>query len=102
MAQHDSRKKMNKSFYVYITTNRKNTVLYTGITSNLSKRIYEHKNKMVDGFTKKYNVNKPVYYEIFKTPIEAIAVEKKIKGWLRKKKIDLIESKNPDWKDLSC
>ncbi|MDO8735073.1 MAG: GIY-YIG nuclease family protein, partial [Elusimicrobiota bacterium] len=70
---------MNKSFYVYIATNKRDTVLYTGITSNLTKRMWEHKNKIVDGFSKKYNVNKLVYYEIFKTPLETIAIEKKIK-----------------------
>ncbi|PIU82927.1 MAG: excinuclease ABC subunit C [Elusimicrobia bacterium CG06_land_8_20_14_3_00_38_11] len=93
---------MNKKYYsVYILTNKNNTVLYTGITSNLKKRIYEHKNKIVNGFSKKYNMNKLVYYEVFETPIEAISVEKKIKGWLRIKKIKLIESINPEWKDLS-
>jgi len=92
---------MNKQYYVYIVTNKRDTVLYTGITSNLAKRIWEHKNKIVNGFSKKYNVNKLVYYEIFKTPLEAIAAEKKIKGWLRKKKIELIETKNPEWNDMS-
>jgi len=93
---------MNKKYYsVYILTNKNNTVLYIGITSNLKKRIYEHKNKIVNGFSKKYNMNKLVYYEVFETPIEAISVEKKIKGWLRIKKIKLIESINPEWKDLS-
>lgn len=89
-----------KHYYVYIVTNRTNKVLYTGVTNNLLRRIYEHKHKMIDGFTKKYNLDKLVYSESFNSPIEAIAAEKKIKGWLRRKKIALIESKNPQWKDL--
>ena len=82
-------------------TNISNTVLYTGITSDLIRRVYEHKNKLVAGFTKKYNLIKLVYFEEFTDVNDAIAAEKKIKGWLRIKKIKLIESKNPDWKDLS-
>jgi len=77
-----------------------NTVLYTGITGNLIKRAYEHKQKLVQGFTKKYNINKLVYYEIFDDPENAIAREKQIKAGSRKRKIALIESKNPEWKDL--
>ncbi len=88
-------------YYVYILTNRSNRVLYTGITNNLEKRIYEHKSRLIDGFTKKYNVNKLVYFEDFSQVGDAIAAEKKIKGWLRKKKIQLIESLNPGWVDLS-
>jgi putative endonuclease len=91
---------MKKQYYVYIATNKKNTVLYTGITNDLSKRIYQHKNKLTKGFTEKYNVNKLVYYELFNHPQEAIMAEKKIKGWLRKKKIDLIKKNNPEFKDL--
>lgn len=75
-------------------------MLYTGVTNNLLRRVYEHRNKMIDGFTKKYNVSKLVYSETFNTPTEAIVIEKKIKGWTRKKKVALIEAKNPDWKDL--
>ena len=89
-----------KQGYVYILTNKQNKVLYTGVTSSLIKRIYEHKNKLVDGFTKKYNVSKLVYFEIFSDMINAITREKQIKGWLRAKKIALIESKNPEWKEL--
>jgi len=85
---------------VYITTNKNNGVLYTGVTSNLYKRVSEHKNKAVDGFTSKYNITKLVYYEEYETMPEAIAREKQIKGGSRKKKIDLINSKNPEWKDL--
>lgn len=91
---------MNKQYFVYIATNWRNTVFYTGITNNLLRRMYEHKNKLVDGFTKKYNVDKLVFYEVFNNPVDAISAEKKIKGWLRKKKIDLIKSQNPKFKDL--
>lgn len=81
-------------------TNKMNTVLYTGITGDLIKRIYEHKQKMAEGFTKKYNVSRLVYYEIFDDPENAIVREKQIKAGSRKKKIALIEGKNPEWKDL--
>jgi len=87
-------------YYVYIITNKSKT-LYIGVTNDLSRRIYEHKNKIIDGFTKKYNISKLVYYETFNDPNEAIRREKQIKGWLRIKKIKLIESVNPDCKDLS-
>ena len=89
-----------KNYYVYIITNKRNTVLYTGITNNLEKRIFEHKNKLIKGFTSKYNVAKLVYYEIFNSPKEAIVAEKKIKGWTRQKKIDLIRSMNKKFEDL--
>ncbi|MBI2075475.1 MAG: GIY-YIG nuclease family protein [Candidatus Harrisonbacteria bacterium] len=82
-------------------TNKTNSVLYTGVTSNLEKRTYEHKNRLVDGFTKKYNLNKLVYFEIFDSIQDAIAREKQIKGGSRRKKIALIESMNADFKDLS-
>ena len=75
-------------------------MLYTGVTNNLARRIYEHRGKMISGFTKKYNVNKLVYCESFTNPSDAISAEKKIKGWLRKKKIKLIELQNPQWEDL--
>ena len=91
---------MEKQGYVYILTNVHNKVLYTGVTSDLVKRVYEHKNKMVDGFTKKYNVHKLVHFEVSDGMMNAITREKQIKGWLRKKKIALIESENPRWKDL--
>ena len=81
-------------------TNKSKT-LYTGVTNNLTRRIYEHKNKLIDGFTKKYNITKLVYFELFNNPDDAIRREKQIKGWIRKKKIELIESLNPSWKDLS-
>lgn len=85
---------------VYIMTNKNNAVLYTGVTSNLFKRVSEHKSKLVAGFTSSYNVTKLVYYEEYDTMPEAIAREKQIKGGSRQKKIDLIYSKNPEWKDL--
>ena len=89
-----------KDYFVYIMTNKSKT-LYTGVTNNLVRRVYEHKNKLIEGFTKKYNINKLVYFELFDNPDDAIKREKQIKGWLQKKKIDLIESMNPEWKDLS-
>jgi len=92
---------MHKQYAVYIATNKRNTVLYTGVTSDLRRRSYEHKHKLIPGFTSKYNVNKIVYYETFSSPEEAIAAEKKIKGWTRQKKIKLINSKNSEWEDLS-
>ncbi len=91
---------MEKQSYIYILTNKSNKVLYTGVTSNLIKRVYEHRNKLVEGFTNKYNVNKLVYFEIADDIAGAISREKQIKGWLREKKISLIESVNPYWKDM--
>lgn len=89
-----------KQYYIYILTNKYNTVLYIGVTNNLERRVYEHKNKLTDGFTKKYNVEKLVYYEIFEDPESAIKREKTMKNLLRKKKIELIKVKNPLFKDL--
>jgi len=80
-----------KHYYVYILTNKSKT-LYTGVTNNLERRIYEHKHKSIEGFTKKYNLTKLVYYEIAEDVRSAITGEKQIKGWLRSKKIRLIES----------
>ncbi len=91
---------MMNQYYVYIMTNRSKT-LYTGVTNDLMRRVYEHKNKMIDGFTKKYNITKLVYYEETNDIQVAISREKQIKGWLRGKKIALIESVNPKWNDLS-
>ncbi|WP_353892503.1 GIY-YIG nuclease family protein [Proteinivorax hydrogeniformans] len=88
-------------YYVYIATNWNNRVLYTGVTNNLERRIYEHKNKLVKGFTQKYNVDKLLYYESTSDANSAIAREKEIKGWTRQKKNELIASVNPKWKDLS-
>lgn len=92
---------MGKQFYIYIMTNFHNTVRYTGFTSNLSKRVSQHKEKLVKGFTSKYNVNKLVHFEVFENAYDAIAREKQIKGGSRSKKVKLVESLNPDWKDLS-
>jgi putative endonuclease len=89
-----------KQYYVYIMTNHTGT-LYTGVTNNLERRISEHKNKLLPGFTSRYNITRLAYYEAFNDIREAIAREKQIKGWLRAKKIALIESVNPGWKDLS-
>ena len=91
---------VGREYCVYIITNKYNTVLYTGVTNNLMRRIYEHKNGLAEGFTKKYNVHKLVYYEVGDNIHAAIAREKQIKGGSRQKKIDLINSMNPEWKDL--
>ena len=88
-------------YYVYMLTNWNNKVLYTGVTNNLERRIYEHKNKLVKGFTEKYNVNKLVYFEYTSDVNSAIAREKEIKGWTRQKKNQLVQGVNPLWKDLS-
>ncbi len=87
--------------YVYILTNFTNNVMYIGVTNNLQRRIYEHKNKLVDGFTKKYNVNKLVYFEEYRDIKNAIAREKQLKKWRREKKNILVETQNADWEDLS-
>jgi len=89
-----------KKYYVYIMTNHSGT-LYTGTTDNLEKRIYEHRHNLVPGFASKYNITKLVYYEQENDVEAALAREKQIKGWQRSKKVALIESKNPEWKDLS-
>ena len=91
---------MSELFFVYIMTNKYNTVLYTGITNNLKKRVYKHKQKIVKGFTNKYNIDKLVYYEVFENVYSAISREKQIKAGPRKKKIRLIDSFNKEWKDL--
>lgn len=89
-----------RELYVYIMTNHSRT-LYTGATNNLERRVYEHKQKLVPGFTSKPNITQLVYYEACGDVRQAIAREKQIKGWLRAKKLALIESVNPEWKDLS-
>ena len=89
-----------KLFCIYIMTNKGNTVLYTGITNDLQRRAYEHRNKLTDGFTNRYNLTKLVYYEVFADPVNAIAGEKQIKAGSREKKIALIVKKNPEWNDL--
>ena len=92
---------MNKQYYVYLMTNKQDSVLYTGVTNNLKKRINEHKLKLIEGFTKKYNVDKLVYYEVYDDINDAIEREKRIKKGNRQRKIDLISNMNPTWKDLS-
>ena len=82
-------------------TNERHTVLYIGVTGNISERIYQHKTKVVEGFTKRYNITKLVYYEVHETPDDAISREKKLKGSSRARKIKLINSINPEWRDLS-
>ena len=89
-----------KEYYVYIMTNRSGT-LYAGMTNDLKRRVHEHKEKLIPGFTKKYNISKLVWFDRTNDVRAAIAYEKKIKGWLREKKVALIESKNPEWKDLA-
>ena len=86
--------------YVYILFNKQNGTLYVGVTSDLVKRIFQHKNKFADGFTKKYNIDKLGYYEIYDNIETAIEREKKLKGASRKKKLELIEINNPNWLDL--
>jgi putative endonuclease len=91
---------MNNQYYVYILTNKTNNVLYIGVTNELIKRIYEHKNKLVEGFTKKYNVEKLIYYESTNNAYEAIKREKQLKNWHRDWKMNLINKFNPKWRDL--
>ncbi len=88
------------NFCIYILTNKNNSVLYVGVTNNLARRIWEHKSKLIEGFTKKYNVNKLVYFESFDNPSDAIKREKQLKAGSRKKKIELVDNFNPDWKEL--
>ena len=92
---------MAKSYYVYMMTNQHNTVIYTGVTNDLARRVYQHKTKAIKGFTNKYNCNKLVFYAETDDIGAAIAEEKRIKGGSRKKKIELIESINPEWIDLA-
>ncbi len=91
---------MAKQYYVYIVTNKYNTVLYTGVTGDLRRRVYEHREGLGSAFTGRYNIKKLVYYETTQDVLAAIAREKQIKGGSRKKKIDLINSMNPEWNDL--
>src|SRR5262245_38536449 len=91
---------VGKQYFIYIMTNSHNTVLYTGVTNNLARRVYEHKNGLGGIFTKKYNIQKLVYYEIGEDVNVVIAGEKQIKGGSRKKKLELINSLNPEWNDL--
>ncbi len=90
-----------KQYYVYILANVTNTVLYIGMTSNLERRIYEHKNKLADGFSEKYNVVKLVFFEVTDDPYSAVTRERQLKNWRREWKENLISESNPEWKDLS-
>ena len=90
-----------KNYCVYILTNKNNTVLYVGVTNNLTRRIWEHKSKLIEGFTKKYNADKLVYFESFDNPGDVIKREKQIKAWSKKKKVELINKLNPEWKELN-
>jgi putative endonuclease len=92
--------KTSKQYFVYIMTNKWNKVIYTGVTNDLQRRVLEHKNKTLKGFTKRYNVNKLVYFEISEDIESAILREKQIKGGSRKGKIELVNSRNNDWHDL--
>ena len=92
---------MNKTYAVYILTNYNQTTFYVGVTGNLQKRIWEHKNKVVEGFTQKYNVDKLVYYELTENVESALNREKQLKRWHRDWKINLIKEMNPEFKDLS-
>ncbi len=87
-------------YFIYILSNFRRTALYTGVTGNLVKRIYEHKNNLADGFTKKYSIHDLLYFEVFEDPTSAIEREKQIKSWSRKKKDELIIKFNPELKDL--
>ena len=89
-----------KHYYVYIMANR-SKILYTGVTNDLQRRVYEHKQHLIEGFTSKYHITCLVYFEETSDVNAALTREKQIKGWLRSKKVDLIESINPDWRDLS-
>ena len=91
---------LENNYFVYIITNKSNTTLYTGVTNNLTRRIYEHKNSLIEGFSKKYNLQKLVYYEIHNDIEAAIKREKTIKKWPREWKENIIKKQNTNWKDL--
>jgi len=91
---------MDSHFYVYILASRKHGTIYIGVTNDLIRRVYEHKQKLVPGFTKDYDVHKLVYYEIFDDPESAIMREKRLKRWKRDWKIELVQGSNPNWDDL--
>jgi len=91
---------VNKQPAVYILASKRNGTLYVGVTSDLVKRIWEHKNNMVEGFSKRYNIHRLVWYELHDSMESAIIREKRLKDWKRKWKLELIESRNPDWQDL--
>ena len=88
-------------YYVYILTNKNDAVMYIGVTNDLQRRLYEHKNEQIEGFTKRYHLQKLVFFEEFSDINDAIACEKRLKRWTRAKKNALVESKNPNWGDMS-
>ena len=92
---------MNKFYYVYILASKRNGTLYIGITNDLKRRVFEHKEELVEGFTKKYRIKNLVYYELTENSYSAIQREKHLKNWNRKWKLQLIEKNNPEWEDLS-
>ena len=92
---------MTKTYYVYILASKRNGTLYIGVTNDLERRLYEHKNNLVDGFTKRYNVHDLVYYEVTNDVNAALQREKQLKRWTRKWKIELIEKVNHEWRDLA-
>ena len=91
---------MNNTYYAYILTNKNKTVLYIGVTNDLKRRVYEHKNKLIKGFSSKYNINSLIYFEIFQNVNEAILREKRLKEWKREWKEGIINEQNPLWEDL--
>ena len=91
---------MAKDYYVYVLASQRNGTLYVGVTSNLIKRIWEHKNKVIQGFTQKYSVDKLVYFEQYRDPENAIKREKRLKSYNRQWKLELVEKENPEWRDL--
>jgi len=91
---------MADQYYVYMMTNKKNTVLYTGVTNDLKRRVYEHKEKMANGFTRKYNITKLVYYEVCEEVQSAISREKQLKAGPRQRKVELVNGMNREWRDL--
>jgi len=93
--------KESKQYYIYILTNKSSKVIYIGVTNDLERRMFEHKNKLVEGFTKRYNLMKLVYYEVTEDVESAISREKQLKNWHRDWKINLINQFNPEWEDLS-
>ena len=93
--------KKTHQYYVYILTNKRNGTLYIGMSNNLERRIFEHKHKMTEGFTKRYGLNKLIYFETYQYVNDAILREKRLKKWKRQWKIDLIEKENPNWNDLA-
>jgi putative endonuclease len=91
---------LSKQYYIYTLTSESNSVLYVGFTNDLKRRVYEHKNHLVEGFTSRYRINKLVYFETCSDVNSAITREKQIKKWLRRKKVELIQGDNPEWQDL--